>query len=377
MIAPCFDNQLSTCACGTEPEETPTTLLRAHDPGALWVSYGFRAPATADASGLWESYAYVFTKRHHLNVGVGYRLPAYRAAARTQAYDVYRAFVEFARARGVLDGEPHRQHFTPFLIPMDGPMRRAATGRVIVAGDAAGFVHAATAEGIYYAMVSGELAAKAVIATDPRTIRGLAPRYGRAVDDEIGAELRDSVLIQRYLFADRRRIARVVAGARHAADLTGLILDFAVGGMTYKALRRRMFAQAHSRSLSALLSFKTQTPFDHLPVWKEIRTLPLAEQMRRYRDPELRKTLVAMSGEQDGRRPLGTEAKLPDYDWLLVFDTVYGPHRTVADVARERKQHPAEANGSMDGTGTRVYIWQFVEFVRREAQCGTPGAKQG
>ena len=104
-----------------------------------------------------------------------------------------------------------------------------------------------------------------------------------------------------------------------------------------------MFAQAHSRSLSALLSFKTQMPFDWLPVWKELRRLPLAEQRHRLRDPATRRKLVEVSGERDGRRPLGTEARLPDYDWLLVFDTVEGPHRTVADVARERGVHPAEA----------------------------------
>jgi len=104
----------------------------------------------------------------------------------------------------------------------------------------------------------------------------------------------------------------------------------------------RMFAQVHSRSLSALLSFKTQTPFDHLPVWKELRALPLAEQRRQLRDPEMRRRLIAASGESDGRRPLGTEAARADYDRLLVFDTVEGPHRTVAEVARERGQHPAE-----------------------------------
>jgi N-acyl-D-amino-acid deacylase len=104
----------------------------------------------------------------------------------------------------------------------------------------------------------------------------------------------------------------------------------------------RMFAQVHSRSLSALLSFKTQMPFDRLPVWKELRALPLAEQRRRLHDAELRRRLIEASGEKDGRRPVGTEAKPPDYDWLLVFDTVEGPHRTVAEVARERGQHPAE-----------------------------------
>src|SRR5881296_3982042 len=104
----------------------------------------------------------------------------------------------------------------------------------------------------------------------------------------------------------------------------------------------RMFAQAHSRSLSALLSFKTQMPFDYLPVWKELRQLPLAEQRHRLRDPETRRQLVEVSGERDGRRPVGAEAKPADYDWLLVFDSVEGPHRTVAEVARERDQHPAE-----------------------------------
>jgi N-acyl-D-aspartate/D-glutamate deacylase len=104
-----------------------------------------------------------------------------------------------------------------------------------------------------------------------------------------------------------------------------------------------MFAQAHSRSLSALLSFKTQLPFDRLPVWKELRALPLDEQRRRLRDPDLRRRLVESSGARDDRRALGTEARPADYDWLFVFDTVEGPHRSVAEVARERGQHPAEA----------------------------------
>ena len=104
----------------------------------------------------------------------------------------------------------------------------------------------------------------------------------------------------------------------------------------------RMFAQVHSRSLSALLSFKTQMPFDRLPVWKEMRALPLAEQRRMMSDPAFRKKLVEASGARDDKRTLGTEARPAEYDVLQVFDTVTGPHRTVAEVARERNQHPAE-----------------------------------
>lgn len=108
------------------------------------------------------------------------------------------------------------------------------------------------------------------------------------------------------------------------------------------AMGGRMFAQAHSRSLSALLSFKTQMPFDRLPLWKEIRKLPLDEQRRKLADPELRPKLIQASGERDNREARGTEARPADYDWLFVFDKVEGPHRSVAEVARERGQHPAE-----------------------------------
>jgi N-acyl-D-aspartate/D-glutamate deacylase len=104
----------------------------------------------------------------------------------------------------------------------------------------------------------------------------------------------------------------------------------------------RMFAQVHSRSLSALLSFRTQLPFDDLPVWTEIRALPLDQQRRMLRDADVRRRLVEATGARTERRAVGTEARPADYDWILVFDTVEGPHRTVAEVARERGTHPAE-----------------------------------
>jgi hypothetical protein len=107
-----------------------------------------------------------------------------------------------------------------------------------------GFVNGFTAEGIYYAMVSGELAARAVVATTARSLVTLARRYRRACDREIGAELRDSVLVQRYLFADRRRIARVIESAARSPAATGLILEFVVGRMGYPELRRRLLMQA-------------------------------------------------------------------------------------------------------------------------------------
>ena len=63
----------------------------------------------------------------------------------------------------------------------------------------------------------------------------------------------------------------------------------------------RMFAQVHSRALNVLLSFKTQLPFDRLPVWSDLRALPLDEQAVKLRDPEIRQQLVEIAnGDQWG-----------------------------------------------------------------------------
>ena len=105
----------------------------------------------------------------------------------------------------------------------------------------------------------------------------------------------------------------------------------------------RMFAQVHSRGLNVVLSFKTQLPFDHLPAWKPFRALPLPEQRQRLRDPETRRRLIAGAHERPERRALGTEARPFPYEWIFLYDTVAGPHRTVAEIARERGVDPAEA----------------------------------
>jgi flavin-dependent dehydrogenase len=227
-------------------EETPRDRLRDVDPSTLWVAYGFEAKGGAGRDAgrrAAEGYAYIFPKRDHVNVGIGYVLAHYRKSIDAAPYQLQQEFVGHLKRRGILEGESVRAHFTPFHIPVGGRLPRVGLGRVLLAGDAGGFVNGFTAEGIYYAMVSGDLAARSVLEA-PRAVRTLARRYTRACDREIGAELSDSVMIQRYLFADRRRIARVIEGAQREPAMTRLILDFAMGRIGYHRLRRRLLARA-------------------------------------------------------------------------------------------------------------------------------------
>jgi geranylgeranyl reductase family protein len=209
-------------------EETPNDTLTSVDPQTLWLCYGYGGS---------EGYAYVFPKRHHVNVGIGYVLDYFRTQVNAVPYDVQSSLIDVLRSRGVLSGRSSRAHFTPYQIPVGGPIKRTSTNRVLLAGDAGGFVNGITAEGIYYAMVSGDLAARALLGAGPSAYRRLWKR-------EIGGELRDAVLVQRDLLTTPERINRLVAGTRGAPDLAAHVIQYAMGEVSYQSARRRLLAAA-------------------------------------------------------------------------------------------------------------------------------------
>ena len=218
-------------------EETPAETLRSVDPGTLWVAYGYGGS---------EGYAYVFPKARHVNVGLGYVLEWFRAHVGEAPYELQQRFVAVLRGRGVLDGDSSRAHFTPFLIPVGGPLPKTATRRVLLAGDAGGFVNGITAEGIYYAMVTGDLAGRAAAT-------GTTGAYERNWRREIGAELRDAVLVQRHLLTTPERIDAVLRAARRAPGVADTLIRYAMGEVSYFAARRRVLLRSPLLAVRLLL----------------------------------------------------------------------------------------------------------------------------
>jgi flavin-dependent dehydrogenase len=121
---------------------------------------------------------------------------------------------------------------------LDQELARIPTRRLSrLAGDARGFVNGITAEGIYYAMVSGDAAARAAATGAPEVYRRLWRR-------EMGAELRDAVLVQRYLLTTPGRIDAALAGARRAPELADLLIRYTMGEVSYFAARHRVLLRS-------------------------------------------------------------------------------------------------------------------------------------
>jgi N-acyl-D-amino-acid deacylase len=94
-----------------------------------------------------------------------------------------------------------------------------------------------------------------------------------------------------------------------------------------------------------LLSLKTRLPFDLLPSWRELRARPVEEQVRVLLDPEQRRPFVdaAVHADYGQWKGLGAQARPPDFEGIRVYEHGLPPNPSVADVARQRGVHPAEA----------------------------------
>jgi N-acyl-D-aspartate/D-glutamate deacylase len=105
----------------------------------------------------------------------------------------------------------------------------------------------------------------------------------------------------------------------------------------------RMFAQVHSRALSSLLSFESNTPFDSWEYWSEFRKLPLAEQAAKMRNPEIKGKLIEIgSREYTGPRVVGAEARPPEWDYIYPMDDMVYDKPSMAELARAKGVHPVE-----------------------------------
>ena len=99
-------------------------------------------------------YGWVFPKRDRISIGIGELI--------TRAHDLKGSFSRFVRDVSIqknIDIEGRITQINSYRIPAGGFDRRIHGDRVLLIGDAAGFVDPFLGEGIYYAVKSGEIAA--------------------------------------------------------------------------------------------------------------------------------------------------------------------------------------------------------------------------
>jgi flavin-dependent dehydrogenase len=175
-------------------------------------------------------YIWSFPRPDHLAVGICAPADAGTSSARLR--DTARAWICSTNIAPGARLEPYAWPI-PSLSASDFRAPTLAGSRWLLVGDAAGLVDPITREGIFYALRSGEVAARALAADNA------AGDYAAEVRDEIVRELARAARLQQRFF-DPRFITLLTDALLASANIRAVMADLIAGRQSYKGLKWRL-----------------------------------------------------------------------------------------------------------------------------------------
>jgi geranylgeranyl reductase family protein len=205
-----------------------------------------------------EGYIWVFPRCGHLSVGIcGKGEPASSLRRRLEAY---------MAGKGISwQGASFYSHLLPSLDTPSWKQNRVAGEGWMAVGDAAGLVDPITGEGLYYAIRSADLAARAIL-SEASSVADRVTAYRRSVrrdfaaDLEFGSRLAKRIFLGRFLFGATP--ARMVQFTRRSARFSAIMQDLFAGKQPYLGLKRRLLRNLNGSLYEILMSlgFSRQVP---------------------------------------------------------------------------------------------------------------------
>jgi geranylgeranyl reductase family protein len=183
-----------------------------------------------------EGYIWVFPRCGHLSVGI---------CGKGEAAGSLRRRLELYMSQHDISwkGATFYSHLLPALDASSWRGNRVSGDGWMAVGDAAGLVDPITGEGLYYAIRSGDLAARTII-EDACAPAGLPAAYRNllrrdfASDLEFGSRLAKRVFLGRFLLGSVP--ARMVQFTRRSPRFASIIQDLFAGKQPYHGLKRRL-----------------------------------------------------------------------------------------------------------------------------------------
>jgi geranylgeranyl reductase family protein len=192
-------------------------------------------------------YIWSFPRPTHLAIGI-----CAQADRGASASALRQAAARWIRRTGIADGarlEPYSWPI-PSLPATDLETLTPAGPGWYLVGDAAGLVDPITREGIYFALLSGEWAAGAIVSADA----GSSRRYAAQIREEIGVDLGHAARFKAAFF--RPRFTRLLIDAlQQSRDVRAVMADLVSGRQGYAGLKWRL-ARTFELGLAARLLFR-------------------------------------------------------------------------------------------------------------------------
>jgi geranylgeranyl reductase family protein len=198
-----------------------------------------------------EGYIWVFPRCGHLSVGIcGKGEPAAALRKRLEQY---------MTEKGISwKGAAFYSHLLPSLDAPSWKRNRVAGEGWLAVGDAAGLVDPITGEGLYYAIRSADLAARAIL-HEPGGIAERVAAYRRALrrdfaaDLEFGSRLAKRIFLGRFLYGSVP--ARMVQFTRRSPRFSAIMQDLFAGKQPYVGLKGRLLRNLNGSLYDIFMGF--------------------------------------------------------------------------------------------------------------------------
>ena len=202
------------CICLVQEQPMSTKLLKKYFTDKKIVHLFIKTQGIA-------GYGWIFPKKKHLNIGMGQFESAIDASKpKTNLKESYRNYIDLLKEKKMLPKSFKIENVKGGTLPVF-PLKKTYTDRVLLCGDAAGFVNSITGEGIYYAMVSAQMAAdvavEAIKADD--TSEQFMSQYQKIWMNDFGRDLKLLGRFNKQWGKDSERIVRLLSNDETFAKL--------------------------------------------------------------------------------------------------------------------------------------------------------------
>ena len=176
-------------------------------------------------------YFWTFYKKNHVNIGLGCLLSE-KKEKKVNLKTAFKDYLMHLEEKNIIPSLKRLNlNLKGAMVPLKKPLDRTYDHRVLLLGDSAGFVNPLSGEGIYYAMASGEDAARAII--DLKQLGKVYTKknlklYQKIWKKDFGSELKKILFIRRFIMASST-INNVISYANDDAKFRDLIMKFMLG----------------------------------------------------------------------------------------------------------------------------------------------------
>jgi geranylgeranyl reductase family protein len=178
-------------------------------------------------------YAWAFAKKAEISLGIGVRM-----SKMDDLKGAWKRFVENFEERHSV--KCNLTDTTAARLPLFGKVERTCSKRIMLVGDAAGFVAPVTGEGIYYAIESGRIAAEVAAEEFSRGASASCMFYERRCKEEFGKDLQVAQSLAKILLKSNKNM-EIACQAAHSDDtLKDHVMELVMGVRPYKESRNRI-----------------------------------------------------------------------------------------------------------------------------------------